>query len=160
MNEYWAQFLSLGSAALIGGLIGIERELHRHGAGLRTHMMVAIGSTLFVQVSLSFAGNTAADVARVIQGVAAGIGFIGAGTILKLTDQREILGLTTAGSIWLAAAIGVACGVQQYAIACTAAAMALVILAAVGPLEKRWLRRRAERGKEEPGHESKQVDTE
>jgi putative Mg2+ transporter-C (MgtC) family protein len=158
MNEYWAQFLSLGSAALIGGLIGIERELHRHGAGLRTHMMVAIGSTLFVQVSLSFAGNTAADVARVIQGVAAGIGFIGAGTILKLTDQREILGLTTAGSIWLAAAIGVACGVQQYAIACTAAAMSLVVLAVVGKLEKRWLRPTTEPNK--PSQGSKEVGTE
>ena len=142
MNDYWAQLLSLGSDVLLGGLFGFERELHRHGrgAGLRTNMMVALGSALFVQVSLSYAGNTAADVARVIQGLAAGVGFIGAGTILKLTDQGEIKGLTTAGSIWLAAAVGAACGVQQYALACTAAALSLIILTVIGKAEKLWLR--------------------
>ncbi len=140
MNEFWTQLLSLGSAVLLGGLFGIERELHKHGAGLRTHMMVALGAALFVQVSLSFAGNAAADVARVIQGVAAGIGFIGAGTILKLTDRQEIKGLTTAGSIWAAAAVGTACGVQLYVLACTASALALIILAVVGKAEKTWLR--------------------
>src|SRR6266540_49058 len=108
MQEFWHQLLALGSAALLGGLMGLERELHKHGAGLRTHMMVSLGAALFVQVGVAISTGTTSEVGRVIQGVAAGIGFIGAGTILKLTDRLEIKGLTTASSIWLAAAVGTA----------------------------------------------------
>src|SRR5450432_3198321 len=100
----------LGVAALIGGAIGFERQLHGHWAGLRTHMMVAVGSAVFVMAGERISGEHTDDVSRVIQGIAAGIGFLGAGTILKLGDQMEIKGLTTASSIWLSAAIGIASG--------------------------------------------------
>src|SRR5438105_2332983 len=90
----------LGVAALLGGAIGLERELHNRWAGLRTHMLVSIGGAMFVVAALRAATvDPEASVSRVIQGIAAGIGFIGAGTILKLTDRLEVKGLTTASSI-------------------------------------------------------------
>src|SRR5262245_35154218 len=116
----WAELVEflclLGAAALLGGLVGLEREIHGRWAGLRTHIMVTIGATVFVRA----AGAEHADVGRVIQGIAAGVGFIGAGTILKLTDRIEVKGLTTASSIWLAAAIGAALGTGSYILAVTA----------------------------------------
>src|SRR5918993_812108 len=97
--------VSLVTAGLLGGLLGAERESEGKPAGLRTHMLVALGAALFV-VAPSQAGLAVGDIGRIIQGVAAGIGFIGAGTLLKLTEREEIKGLTTAASIWLTAAIG------------------------------------------------------
>ncbi|MBI3466862.1 MAG: MgtC/SapB family protein [Planctomycetes bacterium] len=124
----------VGAATLLGGLIGLERELRDQWAGLRTHMMVAIGSALFVA-----AGNAVApgqDLTRVIQGVATGIGFIGAGTILKLSEVREIKGLTTASSIWLAGAIGTAAGMGLYLMAVTGTLIALAVLVVLRPIER------------------------
>jgi putative Mg2+ transporter-C (MgtC) family protein len=103
-------------------------------------MMVSAGAALFVLVSRDAIANPA-DVSRVIQGIAAGIGFLGAGTILKQSDREEIKGLTTASSIWLAAAIGAACGVDRYDLALTATVLSLVILAVLRPFEK-WFDKR------------------
>jgi putative Mg2+ transporter-C (MgtC) family protein len=99
-------------AAALGGLLGAERERAGKAAGLRTHMLVALGAALFVLFPAE-AGMSTSDLSRVIQGVATGIGFIGAGTILKRADSEEIQGLTTAAGIWLTAAIGMAVGAGQ-----------------------------------------------
>jgi putative Mg2+ transporter-C (MgtC) family protein len=99
----------LAAATLVGGVIGLERLRDGKEAGLRTHMMVALGSALFVLLALE-GGMTPADMSHVIQGVATGIGFLGAGCILKLTDARRVEGLTTAASIWVTAALGIAIG--------------------------------------------------
>jgi putative Mg2+ transporter-C (MgtC) family protein len=99
-------------AVVLGGLLGYERESIGASAGLRTHMLVSLGSALFVLIPLE-AGMNIADVSRVLQGVTAGIGFLGAGAILKLKDENDIKGLTTAASVWLTAAIGVAAGMGR-----------------------------------------------
>src|SRR5687768_5896589 len=95
------------AAALLGAVVGYERERTGKSAGLRTHMLVSLSSAIFVLAPLE-AGMSTGDLSRVIQGVAAGIGFIGAGAILKLADERVIEGLTTAAGIWLTAALGLA----------------------------------------------------
>ncbi len=91
-------------AAALGGLLGYERELKRKAAGLRTHMLVALGAALFVLVPLQ-AGVPKEDVSRVMQGIVTGIGFLGAGTILKGSSVEDVKGLTTAAGIWLTAAL-------------------------------------------------------
>lgn len=141
---FWDDAARIGAAAVLGGAIGLEREWTGHWAGLRTHMMVAIGSAIFVVAGVGAAGEQAESVTRVIQGVAAGIGFLGAGTILKLGDQMEIKGLTTASSIWLSAALGTAAGMAEYALAAAAACVSLFVLGVVGPIEKFFERRQAD----------------
>lgn len=114
-------------AAALGGLLGAEREAAGKAAGLRTHMLVALGAALFVLFPAE-AGMSTSDLSRVIQGVATGIGFIGAGTILKRAASDEIQGLTTAASIWLTAAIGMAVGAGQLWLPVICAVTAWVIL--------------------------------
>lgn len=134
---FWNDFARISVAAVLGGAIGLEREWHGHWAGLRTHMMVAIGCAIFVIAGLAVPGRNPEDAAtRVIQGVAAGIGFLGAGTILKLDQKREIKGLTTASSIWLSAALGTSAGIGEYALAVAAALISLFVLGVLGPVEK------------------------
>jgi putative Mg2+ transporter-C (MgtC) family protein len=99
----------LSVALILGGAVGLEREQEGKRAGIRTHMLVALGAALFTVVAIE-TGMNRADASRVMQGVAAGIGFLGAGTILKLSDQHEIKGLTSAASIWLTAALGMSVG--------------------------------------------------
>lgn len=126
----------LTAAALLGAIIGIQRERAGKPAGLRTHMLVALGATLFVVASLEF-GMSASDMSRVIQGLATGIGFLGAGAILKLKEEREITGLTTAAGIWLTAAIGVAVGLGRWGTAALGVALTWTILAVLGRIEAR-----------------------
>ena len=114
-------------AALVGGMLGYERETVGASAGLRTHMLVSVGSALFVLIPLQ-AGMEVADLSRVLQGVTAGIGFLGAGAILKQKEQNDIRGLTTAASVWMTAAIGVAAGMGREATAILSALFGLVIL--------------------------------
>ncbi|BDB26519.1 Mg(2+) transporter [Cupriavidus sp. TA19] len=114
-------------AVVLGGLIGYEREASGKAAGLRTHMLVALGSALFVLVPLQ-AGVPLADISRVLQGLTAGIGFLGAGAILKQNSEADIKGLTTAASIWMVAAIGVAAGLGRDTTAVIATVFTLVIL--------------------------------
>ena len=116
-------------AMVLGGLLGYERELRGTAAGLRTHMLVAVGAALFVLVPLQ-AGTQLADMSRVLQGVIAGIGFLGAGAIIKLGEQ-QVRGVTTAASIWATAAIGIAAGMGREATAILSTVFALIILAAV-----------------------------
>jgi putative Mg2+ transporter-C (MgtC) family protein len=117
----------LGMAGLLGGVLGWEREHAGKAAGVRTHMLVAMGAALFVLVS-QHAGIGPADSSRVLQGIIAGVGFLGAGTILKGDGENQVKGLTTAAGIWLTAAIGVAAGLGQEATAVLTTVLALVVL--------------------------------
>ena len=112
-------------AVLLGGVLGYEREREGKAAGLRTHMLVCLGAALFTIAPLE-AGMGLTDVSRVYQGIATGIGFIGAGTILKRTEHGDIQGLTTAASIWLTAAVGLAVGAGPIWIPAMAALLALI----------------------------------
>lgn len=119
------------AATGIGGMIGLNRELTRKPAGLRTHALVALGSALAVvsamRVNAPPAPTQVDAVARVIQGVIAGIGFLGGGVILH-REGRNVEGLTTAATIWVAAALGISCGVGQWRVAGSAVLIALVVL--------------------------------
>jgi putative Mg2+ transporter-C (MgtC) family protein len=130
----------LVTAAVLGGVIGAERESEGKEAGLRTHMLVALGAALFV-LGPRAAGLGEGDLGRIVQGVAAGIGFIGAGTILKLTDRQEIKGLTTAAGIWLTAAIGIVAAVAPLWLPIVGVACAWVVLSVLGKVERRMARR-------------------
>jgi putative Mg2+ transporter-C (MgtC) family protein len=123
-------------AVLLGGLIGYERERSGKAAGLRTHMLVALGAALFVLAPLQ-GGMEVNDLSRVLQGVIAGIGFLGAGAIIKSSAEGEVRGLTTAASIWLTAAIGIAAGMGKEVVAIVSALLALVILDSLHRLERR-----------------------
>ncbi|HEV3255396.1 MAG TPA: MgtC/SapB family protein [Gemmataceae bacterium] len=148
-DQMWRVFFRLLVAMILGGLVGFERQQEGKAAGLRTHMLVALGSALFVLIPLeSLASEHLAPgqqldrLSRVIQGIVTGIGFLGAGTILKLGEQREIKGLTTAASIWLTAAIGVAVGTGWLWPAVIGTVLALLVLAVLH-FGERWIKRRA-----------------
>src|SRR6266542_2845012 len=100
-------FVRLLIAMLLGGLLGYEREREGKAAGLRTHMLVALGAALFILVPLE-GGATIDHASRVMQGIVAGIGFLGAGIIIHLPAEKRVKGLTTAAGIWLTAAVGLA----------------------------------------------------
>jgi putative Mg2+ transporter-C (MgtC) family protein len=119
--------LRLTVAVVLGAMLGYERESVGASAGLRTHMLVSLGSALFVLIPLQ-AGMPVADVSRVLQGVTAGVGFLGAGAILKSQSENQITGLTTAAGVWLTAAIGVAAGMGREGTAVLSALFALAIL--------------------------------
>jgi putative Mg2+ transporter-C (MgtC) family protein len=115
-------------AALLGGALGYERESRGKSAGVRTHMLVALGAALFV-MGPSHGGFDSEPLSRVIQGIVAGIGFLGAGAIVKGKPGEEIFGLTTAASIWMTAAIGVTVGMGRGATAVLSGVLALIVLA-------------------------------
>ena len=122
--------LRLLVAAALGGVLGYERERHGKSAGIRTHMLVAIGAALFVLIPQQ-AGASTADLTRVLQGLIAGVGFLGAGAIILGNQQVSTKGLTTAAGIWLTAAIGVAAGIGREGTAVLATFIALLIFVAV-----------------------------
>lgn len=136
--------LRLGMAVILAGLLGYERERSGKAAGLRTHMLVGLGAAIFVLVPLQ-GGMQVGDLSRVLQGVIAGIGFLGAGAIIKLSDEREIRGLTTSASIWMTAAIGVAAGMGREATAVVSTLMALFVLAVLRRVEARISSRQEKR---------------
>jgi putative Mg2+ transporter-C (MgtC) family protein len=115
-------------AAMLGGMLGYERESHGKAAGIRTHMLVAMGAALFVLVP-ELGGMAVADMSRVIQGIVTGVGFLGAGAIIKRHNEEDTQGLTTAAGIWMTAAIGVACGLGRETTAVLSALLALAVLA-------------------------------
>lgn len=119
-------------AALLGGILGFEREHKGKAAGVRTHMLVCMGAALFVLVP-RLAGADDAAVSRVVQGIVAGIGFLGAGTILKgeKLDTHQVKGLTTAAGLWMTAAIGIAAGMGREATAVLSTVLALAIFSLV-----------------------------
>ncbi|HET9236736.1 MAG TPA: MgtC/SapB family protein [Oligoflexus sp.] len=128
-------FVRLMLGAVLGGLIGYEREWRGKDAGLRTHMLVCLG-TAFVVAAAEQARMPFADISRIIQGVMAGIGFVGAGAILKRTDKSKIEGLTTAAAVWFTATIGIVVGMGREASAVIGTVFALSVLALI-PESKR-----------------------
>jgi putative Mg2+ transporter-C (MgtC) family protein len=134
--------LRLVVAAILGGIVGFEREQHKRPAGLRTHMILAIGSALAMCVSIDLAMQFRAyapngDPARLAAQVISGIGFLGAGAILRYGSS--IKGLTTAASLWTVAIIGLAVGAGHYIPALTATALLLAILTVLDMFEKRYI---------------------
>jgi putative Mg2+ transporter-C (MgtC) family protein len=125
MTIEWNFILRLFIAGLLGGLIGFEREFRAKEAGLRTHFFVALGSALFMLISqYAFTGRF--DAARVAAQVVSGIGFIGAGVIIF--QKNVVRGVTTAAGLWVAGAIGLACGAGMYDIAAAATLMTIICL--------------------------------
>jgi putative Mg2+ transporter-C (MgtC) family protein len=122
--------LRLLVAAILGGLLGYERERQGKSAGVRTHMLVAIGAALFVLIPQQ-AGASSADLSRVLQGLIAGVGFLGAGAIIMGTKDVETRGLTTAAGIWVTAAIGMAAGMGRESTAVLSTVIALLVLSVV-----------------------------
>ena len=130
-------------AATLGGLLGYDREQKGRAAGLRTHMLVSLGAALFVLIPQQ-TGASIADLTRVVQGLAAGVGFLGAGSIIMGRQQEDTKGMTTAASIWLTAAIGVAWGMGREGTAILSTLLALAILSLIPKIE-RWLESRGRR---------------
>ncbi len=126
----------LFAAALLGGIVGFERQLEGKSAGVRTHMLVALGAAAFTLIPL-VAGADDQGVSRVIQGVAAGVGFLGAGIILPMREELKVRGLTTAANIWVTAAAGVAVGAGFLWVAALTVGLAWIILEVVHRLEYR-----------------------
>ena len=133
---YLDVFLRLGAAVLAGAVIGFDREVRRKPAGLRTMSLVALGSAVFVVATASAA--TVDSASRVIQGVITGVGFLGAGSIIRGRTEESVRGLTTAASIWLAAAVGVACGLALWPVVLLSCSFGLLILV-LEPLD-RWVK--------------------
>lgn len=122
--------LRLLIASVLGGLIGYERELRGKSAGLRTHMLVALGAALFILVPQQ-AGASQQDVSRILQGLIAGVGFLGAGAIMIGQQKENETGLTTAATVWITAAIGITVGIGFETTAVLSTFITLVILALI-----------------------------
>jgi putative Mg2+ transporter-C (MgtC) family protein len=136
-------------ATLFGALIGLNRERERKPAGLRTHALVALGTATLTSVGLLLQSSDASAPSRVLQGVIAGVGFIGAGVILHRQDGRGVHGLTTAAAIWIAAAIGVAAGAGLWRTAASVVGVALLLLV-LGERVDRWVHRDPPSGRGAP----------
>lgn len=133
-------------STLLGTMVGWERQVGRKPAGLRTHTLVCTGSTLFVLMTVHAArdfGGGSVDPTRIIHGVVTGVGFLGAGSIMR--QEGLVYGLTTAASVWMVAAIGVAVGVHAWGLAITGTVLALLVLEGY-----RWIERRLEGEAREP----------
>jgi putative Mg2+ transporter-C (MgtC) family protein len=141
----------LAVAVALGAVVGWERQVEGKAAGVRTHMLVALGSALFMVAGLAISDKPD-EVTKVIQGVAAGIGFLGAGTILKLSDAHEVKGLTSAASIWLSAAIGMTVGAGLLWPALIGCVLAWVILSLIHATE-RWVKLHRKDQRRHGGHE-------
>ena len=123
MIEYTEIFLRLVLSVVFGGLIGLEREIVHRPAGVRTHMLVCLGSALFILVTIQ---TLPEEAAKIVAGIATGVGFLGAGTIFKA--KTEVHGLTTAASIWAVAAVGLAVGLGYYLMTIIAVVLVLIVL--------------------------------
>ncbi len=148
---WWEAILSLALAAVGGMIVGLERESRQKPAGLKTHALVAIGSASLALMTFALLPAAeqfnlgGADPIRLISGIAGGVGFLGAGAIIQ--SRGSVKGLTTAATIWVAAAIGVACGIGYYLLAVTTIALVLLILTAVRALEHIYLREGNDQGR-------------
>ncbi|MBI3977071.1 MAG: MgtC/SapB family protein [Chloroflexi bacterium] len=139
--------LRLLVAAVLGAAVGLERERRRRPAGVRTFMLVALGSALFTVVSIFGFGGPITDPSRVAAQIVTGIGFIGAGVVFR--SGTSVFGLTTAASIWAVAAIGMASGVGLYGLAIIATALVLFVLYLVHRWEEIFERRRSDQTEQE-----------
>ncbi|HEY9640642.1 MAG TPA: MgtC/SapB family protein [Coleofasciculaceae cyanobacterium] len=139
-NDWFSILSRISLAIFAGGIVGLERQLDRKPAGLRTHMLVSLGSALFVMTSLQLGTHGNDNTSRVIQGIVSGIGFLGAGEIFAKSrstpDDVKIQGLTSAAAIWVSASLGVAAGSGLWFVASTGAIATLIILKMVKAAEK------------------------
>lgn len=133
--------IRLSVAAGLGLLLGLERELRGKAAGMRSHMLVSLGSSAFIMMGLDIMFSTAAgdpsariDPTRIVQGVIGGIGFLGAGSIIQ--SRGSIQGITTGASIWTSGAIGVACGIGNFVLSGMVTMLALIIMVVLGRFER------------------------
>ncbi|BDR54715.1 membrane protein [Bombiscardovia apis] len=142
------QIVALVLTVVLCGLIGFEREYLKHDAGIRTHILVGLGSCLFTLVSIygvnAAVGNYNWDASRIAAGVASGIGFIGAGVIFFNHDA--VRGLTTSSAIWVASAVGVTCGASMFTVAIVAVALYFISILVISPIVKWLLRNRQSTG--------------
>ncbi len=129
----WISFFPIVLAMALGGIIGLEREIHHKPAGLRTLILISMGAALFTVVANQLNDENAAM--RIVQGVITGVGFIGAGAIIR--DRASVHGITTAATIWLTTGIGIACGLQMYEIAIGVTILALITLWGLSPLDRK-----------------------
>lgn len=145
-SEEFQILIQLFLAVILGSLIGLEREFKGKQAGLQTYGLVALGACIFTILSFklfnsfSLAPNITFDPSRVIQAIAIGIGFIGAGVIFRQTSG--VVGLTTAAGLWATAAVGISCGAKFYFLAILGAVFSLLILAGLGRIEKKALQKK------------------
>jgi putative Mg2+ transporter-C (MgtC) family protein len=133
MDDLFPMLLS----AVLGTLVGLQRQMAHKPAGLRTHTLVCIGSTMFLLVAphaIRSFGMASFDPTRIVHGVVAGVGFLGAGAIMR--TEQQVHGLTTAASIWIVAAIGVAVGTRAYGLAAVGTLLALLVLIGYQKIEK------------------------
>jgi putative Mg2+ transporter-C (MgtC) family protein len=133
MDDLFPMLLS----AVLGTLVGLQRQVAHKPAGLRTHTLVCIGSTMFLLVAphaIRSFGMASFDPTRIVHGVVAGVGFLGAGAIMR--TEQQVHGLTTAASIWIVAAIGVAVGTRAYGLAAVGTLLALLVLIGYQKVEK------------------------
>jgi putative Mg2+ transporter-C (MgtC) family protein len=139
-DDWQSIILRLGLALLMGGVVGWNRQRRGKSAGLRTHMLVSLGTALFVLIPLQESLSMSADgVSRVIQGIATGVGFLGAGEILHLSRHDrdpKVKGLTSAASIWVTAALGIVCGCGWWQLAISGTVLTLLTLSGVKKLEE------------------------
>ncbi len=133
-RQFIQVLIRLIASAFLGAAIGLQRERVGKPAGIKTHILATLGTTVFVLACAGY-GMSSDGLSRVIQGIATGIGFLGAGAILKLDASRDIKGLTTAASIWISAAIGVAVGLGVLGLALLATILTLIVLAVLGRIE-------------------------
>ncbi|BAZ28073.1 MgtC/SapB transporter [Cylindrospermum sp. NIES-4074] len=142
-NDWLNIGFRLGLALLFGAIIGIERQLRHKPAGLRTHMLVSLSSAVFTLIAIQTGGvqHTPDALSRVIQGIAAGVGFLGAGEIVRQSSQAsqslEVHGLTSAAAVWVSAALGIAAGCGLWQLGLIAAVLTFVVLNVFKRLEKR-----------------------
>ena len=123
-------------AALIGGVLGFERELRQKSAGLRTNILIAVGAAVFTVLSVEMAAGFNADPARIAAQIITGVGFLGAGAIMR-TDRGAIHGLTTAATVWVNASLGMAAGAGRYRLAMIGALITALVLFGLPPFERR-----------------------
>ena len=136
MTVGWDVILRLSIAFALGALVGYEREIHKKPAGLRTHVLISLASALFTLISMSVAfGNGSADPTRIASQVLTGMGFVGAGVIIFA--QGKLHGVTTAASLWITAAIGMAAGLGEYLLAGFSALLTLISLTVLWRVEDR-----------------------
>ena len=136
----WLEVITrIGAAALVGGGIGLNRHLHHKAVGLRTLSLVASGAAGLVLATLHASGGASHvdAMSRVIQGIMTGVGFIGAGVIMRNQMDEKIHGLTTAAAVWITAALGALCGIGEWKIIVTMVIVVAIVLLTGGPIE-RW----------------------
>jgi len=126
--------LSIILAVVLGAAIGLERELSGKSAGLRTNVLICLGAAVFTMISRQMGAGQENSLTRIAAGVVTGVGFLGAGAIIR--DRAGVLGLTTAATIWLVASVGMACGAKLYLLAVLSTLIAVVVLIGLGRLEK------------------------